>query len=219
VNKRTATATLALICIVGAAMAERMSIDIFSYVSVDSPDQGGLVQSLLRQKIINLAGEMRRANKEVGELENLRVNLRNAALPDLGDLVQYWKSTHALEILSGAIVTDKPDKPRVLTSNVYLGDLQGSLSKSTISVVIELTPEEYTSWRDMHVALTLYALAMDAKTRRPLPRGIVSQYLAEAESQLKSIQQQATLRSRQDVLALAEAVKKELTALKASSEP
>jgi hypothetical protein len=198
-----------------ATGGERMSIEIFSYASFGSSDQTAAVENLLRQKIQHLVEETMSAHPELSELRNLTVVSKNTALPDLGKLVEYWKSTHALEILSGGITGTPP----VVTSNVYLGDLRGSLSKSTVSVEIIITPQEYRSYRDMHAALTLYALAMDAKTSNPQAQAMVSQYLAEAESLLKSIQQQSIAHSDQDVKDLVDAVRKEFQALKDSSKP
>jgi len=204
-TKQAATATLVLMYLLKMASAERTSIEIFSYASFNSSDQTAAVENLLRQKLEHLVEETISAHPELNGLSKLTIVSKNTQLPDPGNLAAYWKSTRVLEILSGAITGSPP----VVTSNVYLGDLRGSLTKSTVSVQIEINPREYRSYRDMHSALTLYALAMDAKTRNPQQQGVVSQYLAEAESLLKSIPN-----ADENVRALSDAVAKDLMALK-----
>jgi hypothetical protein len=205
VNKWIATATLVLMHLLSTALGERTSIEIFSYASFNNSDQTAAVENLLRQKLEHLVEETISAHPELNGLSKLTIVSKNTQLPDPGNLATYWKSTHVLEILSGAITGSPP----VVTSNVYLGDLRGSLAKSTLSVQIEINPKEYRSYRDMHSALTLYALAMDAKTRSPQQHGVVSQYLAEAESLLKSIPN-----PDENARALSDAVAKDLIALK-----
>jgi hypothetical protein len=145
----------------------------------------------------------------------LTVVSKKERLPNPGNLEMYWKGSKALEILSGGI-TEVPSggiTEKRLTNNVYLGDLRGSLKTATLSFMIDIKPEEYRRYRDVHSALVLYALAMDAKASSAL-KGAATQYLAEAESFVKSIENPDS-----DAIALRDAIAKEFLLLQHGSQP
>ncbi len=204
---------------VGSASGQRSprtSIELFSYTSFDASDQTPEVENLLVQKLQRLVGEIGSAHPDLAEqVKHLTVLNKKQRLPNPGNLETYWRGSKALEILSGGItevlsggVTEKR-----LTSNVYLGDLHGSLKTATVSFMIDIKPEEYRNYRDVHSALVLYALAMDAKGSSAL-RGAATQYLAEAESSINSVANPDS-----DTIALREAIKKEFALLQSKSRP
>src|SRR6202011_5772495 len=95
----------------------------------------------------------------------------------LEDLDKFWSTNDkVLEVLEGTIFS----KTQLIQSVVYVGDLQGSLKNNQITIRTELTPEFYSSFRNLHFALTLYLLAMDAK-RHNADESVTLQLLAEAQ--------------------------------------
>lgn len=196
--------------IIGTAGDDRFFVEVFPYASVGNarPDD---VTKLLKDKLRRLAEQTISAHPELDRLNKINVFDKKDPLPASGEaLAKYWAgSPTTLEILSG-VISSNPD---VLTSNIYLGELQGSLKTRTVSVQIPLTPVELKSCRDMHGALMLYALAMDAKGNNQ-QRSIVLQYLAEAESLLKDIRQRATSPTDVGAESLSDAVAKEVSLLK-----
>jgi hypothetical protein len=194
----------------------RTSIELFSYTSFGASDQTTDVENLLKQKLRRLVDEVGSAHPDLAEqVKKLTVDHKQGLLPDPVNLEIHWKSSKALEILSGGITEVRSGgiTEKRLTTNVYLGDLHGSLKTATVSFMIAITPEEYRRYRDVHSALVLYALAMDAKASSVL-KGAATQYLAEAESSISSITNPDS-----DAIALREAIKKEFALLQGTSQP
>lgn len=211
-NKSIPICVLAVSCFAACAVGgDRLSIQVFPHSVIGSNIEHDTVEKLLRNKLELLAQQTVSAHPDLAQLRLVRVDSIKAPLPASSEALEaYWSnSPDALEVLSGAIFSN----PSVIASNVYLGDLQGSLDAKTISVRVALTPEEFFSYRDVHGALMLYALAMDAKRQKP-QRGVISQYLAEAESLLRTVEQRPISGLDTAVKTLSEAISKELDKLK-----
>jgi hypothetical protein len=195
---------------IGVRADDRVFIELFPYASVNNADPTA-VRKLLLDRLQRLAEETISANPQLGRLNKIKVIDKKDPLPGSPeDLANYWTNSRTtLEILSGSI----SNNPSFLTSNIYLGDLQGSLKTRTVTAQIPLTAEELRSYRDMHGALMLYALAMDAK-RRHDDNGVVSQYLAETESLLRDLNQRTQSPIDADRRALSTAVAAEIALLK-----
>jgi hypothetical protein len=180
---------LGIVCMTLQTAADdrlRLFVEVFPYASVGAGHPAD-VNKLLKDRFRRLAEQTLSAHPELDRLNKVSVVDKTDPLPASAEaLAKYWSaSPTTLEILSGTI-SGNSGNPDVLTSNIYLGDLHGSLRMMTVNVQLLLTPKELRSFRDMHSALMLYALAMDAKAKQG-PRGVVSQLLAEAESLLKDI--------------------------------
>lgn len=206
----------ALLCVFGivcitldTASGDRVFVELFPYASFGTANPT-TVNKLLKDRLRRLAEQTSSAHPELARVDKVSVVDKTDPLPVSNEaLAKYWRgSSSTLQILSGTISSGNPD---VLTSNVYLGDLQGSLKTRTVNVQLLLTPQELRSFRDMHGALMLYALAMDAKAKQG-PRGVVSQYLAEAESLLKDVSKSASA-GDPDVEALSAAIANEIALL------
>lgn len=184
-SKQTLLCALGIVCItLETAADDRVFVELFPYASVGTANPTA-VSTLLKDRFRRLAEQTSSAHPELARLDKVSVVDKTDPLPVSNEaLANYWRgSPTTLQILSGSISSGNPG---VLTSNIYLGDLQGSLTTRTINVQLLLTPKELRSFRDMHGALMLYALAMDAKAKQGA-RGVISQYLAEAESLLKDV--------------------------------
>jgi hypothetical protein len=208
-TKHALFCALGIVCMTLDSVADdRVFVELFPYASV-GPANPANVTKLLKDRFRRLAEQTLSAHPELDRLNKVSVVDKTDPLPASAEaLAKYWASSPTtLEILSGTISSN----PDVLTSNIYLGDLQGSLKMRTVSVQLALTPKELRSFRDMHGALMLYALAMDAKAKQG-PRGVVSQYLAEAESLLKDISKSASA-GDPDVEAFSAAVANEIALL------
>jgi hypothetical protein len=193
--------------VTGVFADDRLLIELFPYASINNADPKS-VAKLLRERLQHLAEQTVSANPQLKRLNEVKIiekDEKYSPLPaSAEDLAVYWSNAHrTLEILFGDIA------PAYLTSHVYLGDLNGSLKVRTLVAQISLTNDELRKWRDMHGALMLYALAMDAKNRNE-DRGIIFQYLGETESLLKDVAERTVAGSDEDVRALSEAVTKEI---------
>ena len=101
--------------------------------------------------------------------------------PSGDGLVQFWNNPPVLEVLGGTLYAKAT--PTTMESLVYLGDLQGSLKSKAITISFEVKPKDYDSFRAVHCALALYALAMDAKARHA-SKNVINDLLAEARGLL-----------------------------------
>ena len=81
----------------------------------------------------------------------------------LGDLSSRWQERGTLELLAGRIRGD--EAPFVVRSRIYLGKLGEGLGNRSIKFDLLIDPDAFEYAKDSHTAITLYALAMDAKSR------------------------------------------------------
>lgn len=203
---------LGIVCLtLNMAADDRVFVELYPYALVGAANPT-TVSTLLKNRFRLLAEQTSSAHPELARVDKVSVVDKTNPFPVSNEaLEQYWRSSPTtLQILSGSISSGS-GSPDVLTSSIYLGDLQGSLKTRTVNVQLVLTPKELRSFRDMHGALMLYALAMDAKAKKGA-RGVVSQYLAEAESLLKDVSKSAVSEDP-DIGAVSAAVAKEIALL------
>lgn len=169
----------------GQERRPRLDIELFNYHEALTGEERG-IEHIIDVKIKIMVEELKNRGSEFGYLDSLSVVRRTDDVPNnIGDLHQYWQGTQALEILSGIVDTDAG----TVISNIYIGDLQGSLKSEMINIQMEIAPDEFRSFRDMHSLLTLYALAVDARARHGNTRELISTFLSEAWSIVQDLLQ------------------------------
>jgi hypothetical protein len=183
--KNAAYATVLLYsCLTSATLAqvsERARIKVFDYYSHEEgkPEQPVL---FLQSRIERLVEQVFSAHPSLTVLGDLKVEGGSDKVPGtLKERADFWKTSGVLEFLTGEI--DHKSNPPVIVSDVYIGEDKGSLLYPIVTIRSEMTTADYSLFHDLHCALTLYVLAMDADRLHADP-GIVSQYLAEAKSLL-----------------------------------
>jgi hypothetical protein len=167
--------------------APRVQIQMFKYSSVEKAEQHAeIFKHVLQTKIYNMVEDLQSRGRYFDYLNSLRiVPQEKNLLFSPAELSNFWKESHALEILSG-LVHLKGDTVTVY-SQVYLGDLNGSLRKKHIDLEMSIAPGNFRFNNDSHSLITLYALAMDAK-RRNLPSDVVASYLSKAHEIAQDLQ-------------------------------
>jgi hypothetical protein len=213
-NRFSLAILLILLVLPRLVIADRDSIEIFSYSSFTNNDPTPAVANLLRQKWELLREQTISAHPELtAKMTKIHIVARNSALPDPDQLSSYWQQTPVLEILSGGTV--QTPSGNTMTTNIYLGDLKGLLKKPTVSVKLIVTAEEYQNYRDLHSVVTLYAIAMDTRKNHPTDRGI-TQYLADAKSLLEDLLLRDSADANDSLRDLRAAISRELFALQSS---
>jgi hypothetical protein len=122
-------------------------------------------------------------NQNLTALADLQVEPSTDKVPaSIREKAHFWKTSESvLEFLSGEI--DRSVNPPVIVSDVYIGDDKGTLPSPLVTIRTEMTTTYYELSHELHCALTLYVLAMEAD-RLHADQGVVSQYLAAARSHL-----------------------------------
>jgi hypothetical protein len=189
---------------------ERVRIIVFPYSSheSDKPEQPA---EYLQSRISRLVEQIFYGNENLKALANLSVEPAGTAekMPhNVRDRADFWKNTGVLEFLSGEV--DRKIDPPVIVSDIYVGEDKGSLPSPLVTIRAEMTTTDYGLSHDLHCALTLYVLAMEAD-RLHADQGVVSQYLAEAKSVLGSPD---TSKIHETERMLAQAVQEKLDLLK-----
>jgi hypothetical protein len=164
-----------------AQAQERVRIIVFNYYSHEEgkPEQPVL---FLQSRIERLIDQVYSVHPNLTALGNLEVKGSSDIVPaSPRERADYWKNSGVLEFFSGEV--DHKSNPPVIVSDVYIGEDKGSLLYPTMTIRAEMTTEQYALFHDLHCALTLYLLAIDAE-RLHADSGVVSQYLAEARSLL-----------------------------------
>ena len=193
-----------------AQQRPRVLIKVTNYASASESAQDLLV-SILTNKISNLIQEMipSAGDDSLIYLTGLKIEETGTKPPlSLEERLDYWKQSHALEVLGGIVMTSAQGR-EVVASSVDLGELGRDLPKRTVDLELELTMEEFRSTRDAHSLVTLYALCMDAKRLDRTPNAILT-ILAKAHF----IAQELDMAHLQDVAK----VKERVTAMLAEIE-
>lgn len=183
-----------------AQQRPRVLIKVTNYASASESAQDLLV-SILTNKISNLIQEMipSAGDDSLSYLTGLKIE-ETGTKPSLSleERLDYWKQSHALEVLGGIVMTSPQGR-----------ELGRDLPKRTVDLELELTMEEFRSTRDAHSLVTLYALCMDAKRLDRTPNAILT-ILAKAHF----IAQELDMAHLQDVAK----VKERVTAMLAEIE-
>jgi hypothetical protein len=179
-----------------AASSRRCVVEIFPY-AVDGPGDSLFPFNHLQPIIANLTESLAARSDRPENLPSLRAIAKESEFPDVATLRKAWRDGHdILEILGGTVYGKSI--PTVVASIIYLGELQGSLRSTTTEVKAELRPEDY-GVLDTFSALTLYALAMEAKLRGA-DKTEIQFYLAEARGALRETQRSTTKTSEERLL-------------------
>jgi hypothetical protein len=164
---------------------QRTDIDVFPYAS-----EGGTTNEVfpfLQNRINHIANQVYSGNRTLIALLNLRVNPITGTYPATIEKQQdLWKVEPKELAFLGGEVHHLTAGRRIIISNVYLGGDKGLLPGPMIAIRVE--DDNYRSWKELHGALTLYALASDA-TRLGADPHIRHGYLSEAESYLAGLMQ------------------------------
>jgi hypothetical protein len=183
---------LAITVVVCAQLYPRLKISIFRYDKTDSDkhvEKFSNFRGIITDKIVRLSEELEEIDQNLSYLKNLTINFVTdldsnkhvVFRGSLQDLQNHWQRTGSLEVFRGRIRTD--GNLYSVRSKIYLGDLKGHLNEATITVDLPIKDEEFDTTRDTHSAVTLYALAMDARERRR-PKTEINALLAEALNRL-----------------------------------
>lgn len=187
--------------------ASRTTIELLPYGSLTDTKDAERVAAILLQKLLNLVAETQSVSPELSNtLASVKIHTSGTTLPSPADFNTYWNQNSVLQILSGTLFKDR--NPQRVKSSVFVGDLRGSLPKNLVDIEFDVVPQAFRPNYDMHAALTLYTLAMNAKATAK-PNGVITQLLAGANSLLDGISEQDA-----NVTMLRGAVRHEITSLR-----
>jgi hypothetical protein len=205
--------TLFNTCVASAVTAqssERFLVEVFEYSS-DRPERTREPVIFLASRIQRLAEEVCSGHQDLKTLRELEVRGMSDACPSSVDgRATFWsQSTKVLVFLNGELHYD--EAPKKIISNAYLGEDKGSLVDPMVTVRSDMSGNCYSDFHDLHCAVILYGLAIDA-SRLNTDSAVVSQYLAEALNQLKAPVRCASP-SDEARIALRKAINDQLTTL------
>lgn len=170
-----------------ASDVPRVEVALFSYRgSAEGRDRFEQLRGLLEEtprRVVERFGNDRRF-EHLKRLEVRYVGKEVGGSTD--DLLEQWRSRHALGLLWGTVLDPDSTGAFPVESDVFIGDLGGSVANGVIALETRIDPEEFRRVRDTHSAAILYALAMDARRLR-LPPDVISALLSEALSIAKDL--------------------------------
>ena len=159
----------------------RFSIEVFKY-ALDGPGDAEEPVKILTTRFERFKQEGLPDHSELSSiLKDLKVVKESGDYPSGDDLADFWNRPPVLEVLGGTLYTK--NTPTMMESLVYLGELRGSLKSKAITISFEVKPKDYFSFRSVHCALALYALAMDANARH-VQKNVINDLLSEARGLL-----------------------------------
>lgn len=147
------------------AVGPRVIVYLFDYggaESAEARDKHSQFQKVMHQKARTWGQELGRLGVQAAYLEDLKVKLAGRDEPD--DFRQFWSVTQALELMSG--IVDGAAGQYTVTSELFIGDLRGTLDSDSLIVGMPITPSQFGNIVDSHSIVTFYALALDAERRR-----------------------------------------------------
>jgi hypothetical protein len=103
----------------------------------------------------------------------------------------YWCNTASLQLLRGNLIA-ADGGGYVVRSRVYLGDLKGQLSQSTVSLEFPLDAKSYLATSEAHYLLLYYSLAMDY-ANRGANGALVAELLAAALDRVSALERLGAL--------------------------
>jgi hypothetical protein len=174
-------------CVATATLAQdadpcRCVVKVFKYAS-DQPESVDQPDDMIGIRIGTMAESVFSANPSLSALANLKViGVKDPYPSTIRDRAQFWNTAKEVLVFLNGELHYHQNPPKIV-SNVYLGGDKGILVNPMITIQTEVTWEGNLGY-DLHCAVTLYALAMDA-SRLNSDNGVVSQYLAEALTRLK----------------------------------
>jgi hypothetical protein len=179
-NRVAVIVSLLSLCCVGAVIAqssERYLVEVFEYASDEPEKATGPVTWLASQ--INRAAERAHDNHpELNVLAKLSVQeIKDPYPASIEERANFWRdSTAVLLFFNGEMYF--AEKPPKIVSNAYLGEDKGVFRGPMITVRSEMTAKSNAIFNNLHCALTLYALAMDA-SRMHANGTVIEGYLEE----------------------------------------
>jgi len=175
---------LFLLCVVssGVSAGERLDIALFPYSKVNETDLT-VVKKLWDRKIQTLVEEFAQTGSsrpDFAYLGPLRIVEHTTPPASQNDLADFWNRGSFLTVLTGGLV-GKEGNIFSLSTNIYLGELNGSFAKKSISVDSRIIADaaNFESTKDGHIVPTLFALALQAKLNKRSP-AVVSALLNRA---------------------------------------
>jgi hypothetical protein len=144
--------------------------------------------SQLREWVQAITAEIPRTTEDTHYLDQIRLFDRPNAFDARASMMRYWKTSDALEILE-AHISPSPKSPGQyeLSSQIYLGELNGKLPTSSIVIVEPYSVLDYADTKDSHMAVLFYVLAMDARRVGPLRHALIAPFLGAAKGKLSDI--------------------------------
>jgi hypothetical protein len=132
---------------------------------------------VLAGKILNVSQTFAAEGDEYGYVNQLKVLSEGPLTPSVQEMTDYWKSSHALELVRGQV--DSSSQPLTVHSVIFLGDLAPNTLRATVHLDVKITPEDFAKTHDSYSVVTLYALALDAQ-RLKRPTSVIATFLSKA---------------------------------------
>ena len=168
---------------------ERLTISIVTYRG--NNEDVRLFQAQLSNCILTLP-ELLPSMADADYLRHLKALERNDDFSSAAERDAYWKQGDALQIFFGTISLESSHRYFV-RSNIYFGDLQGSLPHKTLSLEVPFSVRNVADTLDIHTAVILYGLAMDAGKASPRKKDLIANLLKVAKDKLIDIRNRKNL--------------------------
>lgn len=190
------------ITVIPTRVTPRVQLAVLPFAGVSPSDPNRLsaesaFRGMLAAKLENLAQELLgRPELQASELARsqlTKLKLTSLEEPrstdlDLEQKLSLWRQLHSLGLLTGTL-TQSPlpaGSPYEVRTQIFIGDLDGSVQGRSFPLVMRLRPEEFGETGDVHALAVLYALALDAR-RLGGPNQVITAYLSRAYSISQSI--------------------------------
>jgi hypothetical protein len=159
-------------CALAECLPERLDLQIYKYGGVTSATEANfsVFYDILSEKLKNLPYEAGIEN--IGYLRQLRLRperyeaVSDAPSSRVDDLRRLWRFQKGhLLLLDGILYTDKATHDYWVTSSIFWGDIRPPELAEVLHAKLPVSPEGYEHARDSHSMITLFALAMDARSQ------------------------------------------------------
>jgi hypothetical protein len=176
---------------------ERVVINFLPYSS-EKPSDFNQFKSQLDSSKTDLIQDVISKTK-AGYLKSLSIRPIKTDNPEyqlssINDFEQYWKTnTNTLEILTGYIAT-RPDGTYLVSSQIYLGELQQQLPHNIIQLDIPFSVNNYAIAIDTHAAFLFYNLAMDSKRVNPNDSILFSNLMKVSNDKITDLKKNSELK-------------------------
>jgi hypothetical protein len=108
-------------------------------------------REMLSKKLLLLGGEFGNKHQYIRGLHCFDTQ---TSAPSKVEIIQsYWKSSDALEVMSGIILNE--NNRNLVSSTVYLFELKGSLSKDFITLKFPVASKQYQHTKDTHSIISV----------------------------------------------------------------
>ncbi len=186
-------------------------IAFYRYRNDPSGDTRGFLCSRIQNELLDIAS--RYSSLKTLERYAMR-KIDDPYPPEVNGIHRVWQESNYLALFSGDVITS-PGSPTFIVSDIYLGSYRTDHADRPIKCELPYVRDEAINLHDSHILVTLYALAMDAKTTK-LPREAVLALLAEAQTISNDLRRRQAMQG--DVAMIASAVDKEFASLKETNE-